>query len=185
MRNNLLLLFAIVMMASCSAPKYAYHFDRYDYNSGKRKQQKDLLEEKKIIANEFQKATLVQEETLLASATDEVIVIFEESKSSTPSLEAVSATETKKSYTEMTKLEKREIRKEYKNDLKEYKAAKKSGDEVRAEQAKESLTGYTRMGVILIIAGLVLAILSLGSVINSIGGLMVLAGVILILVDIL
>jgi hypothetical protein len=185
MRHNILLLFAIVITASCSTPKYTYHFDHYDYNAGKRKQQIDLLEEKKILVNEFHQAVLVQEETLLASTSDEVIVIYEESKSYTTNLEAVAAAETKKQDAEMSKAEKREVRKKFRNDLKEYKTAKKSGDEVRAEQAKERLTGYTRMGVILIIAGLVLAILSLGSVINSIGGLMVLAGVIFILVDLL
>jgi len=180
MRKIFLPILTISILASCSAPKYAYHFDYYDYNAGKRKQAESTVVKPEV---KFQENIVLHEETLIASANNEVIVLAEEVKKE--EIVGEEASGVQKHYTEMTKAEKKEVRKEYKRDLKEYKEAKKSGDEVRAEQAKERLTGYTRIGVILIIAGLILAILSLGSLINSIGGLMVLAGLIFILIDII
>ena len=37
MKKHLLLIVSVVFLASCSSPKYAYYFDHYDYNSGKKK----------------------------------------------------------------------------------------------------------------------------------------------------
>jgi hypothetical protein len=36
MKNFTSILVLGVFLASCSAPKYSYHFDKYDYNSGKK-----------------------------------------------------------------------------------------------------------------------------------------------------
>ena len=183
MRKILLTFISILILASCSAPKYAYHFDHYDYNAGKRKQITGAEPEKEgvPIVDEEQSHLKIDLETMVASTSEEVIVLSEMQPKIVEEVDIAD----KKQYADMTKAEKKEVRREFRKDLKEYKEAKKGGDEVRAEQAKEKLTGYTRIGVILIVAGLVLAILSLGSVINSIGGLMVLAGIIFILVDIL
>jgi hypothetical protein len=37
MKNKLLIALAIMSLWACSAPRYSYHFDHYDYNSGKKK----------------------------------------------------------------------------------------------------------------------------------------------------
>ena len=37
MKKYLLLLASVLLLAACSSPKYAYYFDHYDYNSGKKK----------------------------------------------------------------------------------------------------------------------------------------------------
>src|SRR5688572_23363673 len=37
MKKYLLLITSVLLLASCSSPKYAYYFDHYDYNSGKKK----------------------------------------------------------------------------------------------------------------------------------------------------
>lgn len=37
MKNFTFLAVGLLMMAACSTPKYTYHFDRFDYNSGKKK----------------------------------------------------------------------------------------------------------------------------------------------------
>src|SRR3989337_4578543 len=37
MKKYLLLLASVLLFAACSTPKYAYYFDHYDYNSGKKK----------------------------------------------------------------------------------------------------------------------------------------------------
>src|SRR5687768_11298725 len=37
MKKSLLLIASVMLFAACSSPKYAYYFDHYDYNSGKKK----------------------------------------------------------------------------------------------------------------------------------------------------
>ena len=37
MKKYLLLIASVLLLAACSSPKYAYYFDHYDYNSGKKK----------------------------------------------------------------------------------------------------------------------------------------------------
>ena len=36
MKSKITFLLAIVLLASCSAPKYAYYFDHHDYNAGRK-----------------------------------------------------------------------------------------------------------------------------------------------------
>src|SRR5690348_16491101 len=75
-RNNLMKkigsLLSFILLVACSSPKYTYHFDHYDYNSGKKKSQ----------APEQTASTdsplHLNEETLVASASEEPVILAKE-----------------------------------------------------------------------------------------------------------
>src|SRR5688572_302772 len=65
----------VLLVAACSSPKYTYHFDHYDYNSGKKKSlpaDQQLATESPLHLNE---------ETLVASASEEPVVLAKETTS--------------------------------------------------------------------------------------------------------
>jgi hypothetical protein len=98
MRKVLTLLNAAFLFAACSTPKYTYHFDRYDYNSGKKK-----------AAPLEQIATLsVNEKTLVASVSEKMVYTTEEETSVV----------LKKEIADKIKAISREDRKELKNEIK-------------------------------------------------------------------
>jgi hypothetical protein len=124
MKNKLLFLLAIILIASCSAPKYSYHFDTYDYNSGKKA---------KAVATqpaEAQPEILIDPAALLASSDKTVM--------GEPSL-AHRPEEVRKTYLQMTRAEKREVRKLIKGEIKKYiKAKKENVESVKATKAMDS-----------------------------------------------
>lgn len=129
MKNILPFLAGMLLFAACSTPKYAYYFDHYDYNSGK----KAALAEKTIPDNNVEAATnsqltdesllVIQKETLTASAEMNVVAAPEK-VAPKPSSNPLTIT---KKYKEMTKSEKKEFRKALMTEIKNYKKIKKSG----------------------------------------------------------
>src|SRR5688572_4825035 len=71
MKFHQILLSAFVFVTACSSPKYVYHFDHYDYNSGKKLQAQGeelLIEENPLV---------LDEKTLVVSSTVEPVAIAE------------------------------------------------------------------------------------------------------------
>jgi hypothetical protein len=170
MRKHLLLVGAVVLAAACSSPKYTYHFDHYDYNSGKKK---------------IQPAATVQESAVASVATpqDEAIVapaefITAETGDLTPTVDAQkAAADLAKTYKSMTKEEKKAFRKEAKAQIKQYVKAVKSGDEGQIAAAKQAMDKDLKLAAIFGAVGIV-ALLIGGDVFWIVGGIALLIGVV-------
>lgn len=162
MKRTLLFLAAVAFMASCSAPKYSYNFDHYNYNAGKKKSVK---------ANEFSTTDgpqAIQPEMLTASAsTAEVVELV-------PVAEVKVAT-VKKTYAQMTKTERKELRTYLKAETKNSIKAKKAN--VESPSATKGMDSDLKLAAVFGAVGIVALIIS-GQVFYIIGGIALLIGVV-------
>ena len=177
MRNYLLPL-AALLMAACSSPKYAYHFDKYDYNTGRGEKPGEVTErvpkglpDDKVNTDSPLK---VDSEMLYASVDDKSPVV-------TPPAyvheAAVAGEAPAKSYKDMSRAERKEFRKEAKALIKAYIQAKKSGDEVKATEAVMAMDQDLKMAAIFGAVGIVALIIG-GDVFWIIGGIALIIGVV-------
>ena len=116
---------AAFLITACSSPKYVYHFDHYDYASGKK--------DNKNVSQTIEEHPLeLKEQILTASADDKVVVADRAERTLSPS--GVNALAEK--YKAMSKDDRREFRKELKKEVKNYVKKdvlkKDSGDTVDA-----------------------------------------------------
>ena len=173
MKKLALYLVGIVLFASCSAPKYTYHFDHYDYNAGKRKaessqqltSQVQEQEQEFIISEEPLK---LNQETLVASADEQKVYV--EQNESKPA-------EAPKAYKEMTKSEKKEFRRDAQKLMKTYIKAKKSGDDEAAAEAAKAMDKDLRFAAIFGAVGIVSLLIG-GDVFYVIGAIALIIGVV-------
>jgi ABC-type transporter MlaC component len=160
---------AVSVMASCSTPKYAYHFDKNDYNAGKKQQASNAVNAEIVDVDKNEMPFKVDPEMLTASTSKEVIVVSEVKK--------VEAREATKSYKEMSKAERKEFRKEAKSLMKTYIKATKSGDKVKAAEAAAAMDNDLKLAAIFGAVGIV-ALLIGGDVFWIIGGIALIIGVV-------
>jgi preprotein translocase subunit SecF len=166
---NRLLILAIVaiVLASCSAPKYTYNFDHYDYNAGKRKQA-----ETAIIATPVTEEKPDEEAVLTASTSGEPVTLKSEvakAKSNSPV-----------SYKDLSRAEKKEFRKELRNEFKKYVEAVKKGEKISTvgQNPNGSLDPDVKMAIIFGAVGIVLFILGgVSEVFTILGAIALLVGV--------
>jgi uncharacterized membrane protein len=156
--KKITLLFAIVVLASCSAPKYAYYFDHQDYNAGRKQAQAKApaLEEISPLA--------VDPQSLVASISD------------APMAAAEPVAVKKVTYAQMSKPERKALRKELGRQVKSYIAAKKKMNVVQSAQAG-SMDHDLKLAAIFGAVGIVGLIIG-GDVFWIIGGIALLIGVI-------
>jgi hypothetical protein len=130
MKNILVLLVSVLLLAACSAPKYSYHFDHYDYNSGKKKNVEavkteladNAVNQDVTVPVEVEQSPLqLEKETMVASS--ERVATRANAPAST-----VEKADLAKAYKEMSKSERKEFKKTLKAELKNYIKGKKSGD---------------------------------------------------------
>lgn len=127
MKIQPVLLGAVVFLAACSSPKYVYHFDHYDYNSGK-----------KIAAEETVQSSPLKivEESVVASTDNSVIYEQGTKKVEQKDVDAFVAR-----YKSMSKSEQKEFKKELKKEIKavvkKEKVNKKNADSVKEAKAIE------------------------------------------------
>jgi hypothetical protein len=154
MRNYPLLVAAALLFAACSSPRYAYHFDHYDYNSGRKANAPQL----QLLSEEAQPVSplALNESTLVASTEATPITLAE------PALKAPVAGEAaanlSKRYKAMTKDEKREFRREIKSQVKAYVKAVKAGDKGAAEKAVQVMDNDLKLAIIFGAVGLTLTL---------------------------
>ena len=145
MKNYLLLLLAVVTLASCSSPKYTYNFDHYDYNSGRK-------------ASAAEQALIVEKNPL--STNSETVVASVDEKSFVPVVAEKNETATKaevaKKYKAMSKEERKEFRKEVKAQIKSYAKAVRSGDHGASVAATKVMDHDLKMAIIFGAVGLTL-----------------------------
>jgi hypothetical protein len=152
MRNILAILVAIVLLAACSAPKYSYHFDHYDYNSGK-KQPAAESASAAVDHAKGQSPLALQQENLVASNATEPVVLAE------PKMELSEETKDAfvKKYNSMSKSERKEFKQELKKELKNYIKEKKS-PENKATAAQGAMDRDLKLAIIFGAVGLVLTL---------------------------
>lgn len=110
MKSKLYYLLALVLIASCSSPKYTYNFDHYNYNSAK-KTDKTVP---KVETAEVSVIDPIEPSSLIASTDNKIL------SEDRPSVEGPKA-EVRKTYAQMDKSERKEFRKNVKNFIKEKK----------------------------------------------------------------
>ena len=164
MKRILLILVALAFMASCSSPKYTYNFDHYNYNGGKKK----TSSVNDVIANDGPQA--IQPEMLTASAAVET----PSAEITLPTTEAKAAP-VKKTYAQMTKVERKALRSYLKAEVKNKIQTKKAS--IESVSSTNGMDGDLKLATIfgaVGIAGLIIG----GDVFYIIGGLALLIGVV-------
>ena len=157
MKSTFCYLLALIVITSCSSPKYAYNFDTYDYNSGKKNQHD------KIVDNESNPLR-VAPETLLASKENNILLPAEKDKVDSP-------VTVKKTYAQMSKSE----RKEFRSDLKKFIKEKK--ESIKAAKKTNAMDNDLKLAAIFGAVGLVALIIS-GDVFYILGGIALIIGVV-------
>lgn len=159
MKSKIIVLLALVVLASCSAPKYSYYFDHYNYNAGK-KQPQSVKEIATISMNS---------QILMASAAEQPAVISEASAESAPLV--------KNTYLQMTKMERKEFRHNLKKEIKTYVKAKKKAGSVESVKNSNAMDNDLKLAAIFGAIGVVGLILNSVSVaFGIIGGIALIVG---------
>jgi hypothetical protein len=147
MKFQQLLLGVLILISGCSSPKYAYHFDTYDYNSGKKGSQS-------VEKSDVEHSPLVINTETLVATTEHVAIATEEKKPvTTPSVREV-----REQYKAMTKNERREFRKALMSEVKKQTfkrpAAKEGVDSIKATKQFDTLSAlaiiFGGAGIVLI-----------------------------------
>lgn len=149
---------SLALLAACSAPKYSYHFDHYNYHAGKKK---SVAAEAQVV---MQGPQTIKAEELVASSESTVLpVVATEGK-----------TEVRKTYVQMNKSERKDLRKQVKSAMKNYVKEKK--DNVKAASAN-TMDKDLKLAAIFGSVGIVALIIG-GDVFWIIGGIALLIGVV-------
>lgn len=130
----------VILSTACSSPKYAYHFDTYDYNSGKKA---DQLAEK----IEVEHSPLVIKEETLVATTDHIVTPAKEIKhAATPSVKAI-----REQYKAMSKNERKEFRKALMREVK--KQTNKQSTKVDGVDSIKATKQFDTLSALAIIFG--------------------------------
>lgn len=141
----------VLMLASCSTPKYAYYFDHYDYNSGKKKAESP----KTIVAQNM----LASPEMSPLKINQEVVVANAETRIMNVENVPVTVNDKKaleRKYSNLSKSEKKAFRKELKSEVKKFIKSKKSGDNIASIGKTKVMDHDLKMALIFGIVGVVL-----------------------------
>jgi len=160
MKRSLLYLLSLALLAACSAPKYTYNFDHYNYNAGKKK---SAVSTESVV---MQGPEAIKSEELVAS-TDAAVVL--------PVVASENKTEVRKTYAQMNKSERKEVRTQLKSAMKDYAKAKK--DNVKAAHSTKGMDNDLKLAAIFGAVGIVALIIG-GNVFWIIGGIALLIGVV-------
>jgi hypothetical protein len=152
MRKYLLLIASVLLLAACSSPKYAYYFDHYDYNSGKKK-----LE---IRDAQLAKIMLAKPELSPLQINEDAVTANVESRIKNVENVKVAVNEKallEKKYSSLSKTEKKEFRKELKSVVKKMIKAKKSGESFESIKETQAMDSNLKMALIFGIVAIVLS----------------------------
>ena len=134
MKKYLLLIASVLLFAACSSPKYAYYFDHYDYNSGKKNIETPATHlAQSDIATPEMSPLLLDEQAVSASAESKIKPV-----EYAPAMVKEKAALLEQKYKSLSKTEKKEFRKELKSEIKKMIKAKKSGESINSIAEKNS-----------------------------------------------
>ncbi|MBY0435811.1 MAG: lipoprotein [Cyclobacteriaceae bacterium] len=157
MKKIIITLLSVIVLASCSAPKYSYNFDHHNYYAGKKSKAAEVAES----------PLAVDPATLTASVEAQLVVLAEAS--------AVSAAP--KTFAQLSKTERKQVRKEIKKEIKKYVAAKKENRPTTVQASKAGMDNDLKLAAIFGAVGIVGLIIG-GNVFWIIGGIAMLIGVV-------
>ena len=154
MKKYLLLIVSVLLFAACSSPKYAYYFDHYDYNSGKKKVEPS--------GTQLAQSTLTTPEMSPLQMDKEAVTASAESKIrpveyTTPAMVKEKAALLEQKYKSLSKAEKKEFRKELKAEIKKMIKAKKSGESLDSIAKNTAMEHDLKMALIFGVVGIVLS----------------------------
>lgn len=153
MKKYLLLIASVLLFAACSSPKYAYYFDHYDYNSGKKKiETTDHQLAQTSVATPVLSPLYLDETAVTASAQNKIKPV-----DYTQTLSKEKATLLEQKYKSLSKAEKKEFRKELKSEIKKMIKAKKSGESFDSIAERTAMDHDLKMALIFGIVGIVLS----------------------------
>jgi hypothetical protein len=153
MKKYFLLIASALLMAACSSPKYAYYFDHYDYNSGKKKvEAPDNQLTQMTIATPDVNPLLLDESSVTASAESKVKPV-----EYTPAMVKEKASLLEQKYKSLSKAEKKEFRKELKSEVKKMIKAKKNGESLDSIKENTAMDHDLKMALIFGIVGILLS----------------------------
>jgi hypothetical protein len=130
MKNIILSVLGVLLLASCSAPKYTYFFDHYDYNSGKKTK---VTEQDLTMSAEKLNSPLHYDENALIASADQNFVLAQ------PEMYSTSVADKKameKKFSSMSRDEKKAFKKELKNEVKSILKSKKKAEGYADKDAK-------------------------------------------------
>jgi hypothetical protein len=140
----------MLILASCSSPRYSYNFDYYDYNSGRKELPKTHLNES-LLATNTEPLKLGRQELLASANLDE--------RKSPQSYISEDVPASARTYKDLPKAEKRKFRSELKDYVKNHSKQMKSGDEVASVNATKQLDDDLKLAIIFGAIGITFAIL--------------------------
>jgi hypothetical protein len=147
MKNILLLLLGVLLLAACSSPKkYSYHFDHYNYNIGKKKARAPRI----LVADNQEKIAdnNVRVDESPVHVTPEQLVASAKKTAPLPVRSAPMAEKTvAKKYSAMSKSEKKEFRKSLIKEIKNLKKIKK-GDKSASPNNTKAMDYNLKMAII-------------------------------------
>lgn len=156
MKNRIILALAVVILASCSAPKYSYYFSH---------QKQGQVAVQTPVSSSAE--TVSEDPLLLTASTSEAPLVI--SKTAT-------APVIKKTYLQMNRSERKMLRHQLKADIKSYIAAKKNFNSVKGAQAS-GMDHDLKLAIIFGAVGVV-GLLIGGDVFYIVGAIMLLIGVV-------
>ena len=146
--NYAIVLLAVVL-ASCSSPKYTYHFDHYNYNGEKAKKGSDhtveTIQQTDVFPAPINEQSLLALNSETGVASNDIPIAYHENKG----IHETTATPA------MTRAEKRELRKEAVKSIKEYAKAVKAGDTDKADKMAKAMDADLRWAAIFGAVGIV------------------------------
>ena len=157
MKKYLLLVASVVFLASCSSPKYAYYFDHYDYNSGKKKvESPDVQLAQTYLTTPEMSPLQINQDAVSASAESrlkkvENVPVMVNDKA-LPEHRALLA----EKYSSLSKAEKKEFRKDLKSVVKKAIKAKKAGESIDSIEEVKAMDRDLKMALIFTIVAVVL-----------------------------
>ncbi len=160
MKRHLLLFVGVLLFAACTTQKkYAYYFDHYDYNSGKKNAQVEASEQARLTLPSPEMSPLqLDQQALSASAGSRIKPV--EAGPVVTNITEEQATLLAEKYSSLSKAEKREFRREVKAVVKEVVKAKKEGKSLESVAATKAMDRDLKMALIFAVVAIVLGAFS-------------------------
>ena len=150
MKFHQILLGVTATLAACSTPKYVYHFDHYDYNSGRKNAQA-------VVEKPVASPLVLDETSLVVSSSPQAVIATEKQITSTNSTEAIMTR-----YQSMSKTEQKAFKKELRKELKSFvkNTSLKKTDGVESVEATQKFDTLITLAIVFGAAGIVLITLA-------------------------
>ena len=148
MKNLLLLVIAAFAAGACSAPKYTYYFDHYDYNSGKKVNN--------VVAsstNDTSSPLVLTEEATLTSDASTAATPVEKTTAPAPQKEQLI-----QKIKCLSRAERQDLKKELKTEIKKLATLKKSPDQISHGKETQAWDRDLKLAAIFGAVGLVLSL---------------------------